>query len=128
MLPRLLEIGIMLGIVSGALEAATHIKLGRADLNRFFCVGSYGSDSSDRGQMTRLAVERAGQCFGHDLDPNRILVVGDTPRDIDGAHAAGVIAVGVATGKYSVGDLRTAGADHVLQTLEEELPGVPASP
>ncbi len=41
------------------------------------------------------------------------------------AHEAGAIAVGVATGKYTVEALRSAGADHVLATLEEPLPGVP---
>lgn len=47
------------------------------------------------------------------------------PRDIDAAHAVGAIAVGVATGKYTVEALRDAGADHVLSTLEESLPDLP---
>ena len=124
-LPRLIDDGVLLGIVSGALEAAAHIKLARGGLNRFFCFGGYGSDSSDRSELTRLAIERAGRIHGHPLDAARLLVVGDTPRDIDAAHAAGAIAVGVATGKYSVEALRDAGADHVLSTLEEPLPGLP---
>jgi len=48
--------------------------------------------------------------------------VGDTPLDIEAAHGVGAIGVGVATGHYSVEELRAAGADHVLRTLEEELP------
>jgi phosphoglycolate phosphatase-like HAD superfamily hydrolase len=125
LLPRLVDAGIMLGLVSGALEAAAHIKLARAGLNRFFCFGGYGSDSSDRGALTRVAIERCGRLHGHVMDPARVLVVGDTPRDVEAAHAASAIAVGVATGKYTVDDLRAAGADHVLATLEEPLPGVP---
>ena len=125
LLPRLIDDGVLLGIVSGALEAAAHIKLARGGLNRFFCFGGYGSDSSDRSELTRVAIERAGRIHGHPLDAARLLVVGDTPRDIDAAHAAGAIAVGVATGKYSVEALRSAGADHVLSTLEEPLPGLP---
>ncbi len=127
-LPRLIDDGVLLGIVSGALEAAAHIKLARGGLNRFFCFGGYGSDSSDRSELTRLAIERAGRIHGHPLDAARLLVVGDTPRDIDAANAAGAIAVGVATGKYSVEALRSAGADHVLSTLEEPLPGLPGLP
>jgi len=127
LLPRLTDAGILLGIVSGALEAAAHIKLARGALNRFFCIGGYGSDSSDRAELTRLAIERAGRICGHPLDAARLLVVGDTPLDIDAAHAAGAIAVGVATGKYTVEALRSAGADHVLATLEEPLPGVTAA-
>ena len=128
LLPRLVDAGALLGIVSGALEAGAHIKLARAGLNRFFSFGGYGSDSRDRGALTRLAIDRAGQICGHPLDPAAVLVVGDTPRDIEAAHAAGAVAVGVATGKYTVDDLRAAGADHVLPTLESPLPGVPATP
>jgi phosphoglycolate phosphatase-like HAD superfamily hydrolase len=53
-----------------------------------------------------------------------VLVVGDTPRDIEAAHAAKAIGVGVATGKYTVEALRAAGADYVVPTLETPLPGV----
>jgi phosphoglycolate phosphatase-like HAD superfamily hydrolase len=124
LLPRLVDAGVLLGIVSGALEAGAHIKLARARLNRFFSFGGYGSDSRDRGALTRLAIERAGRIHGHALDISDVLVVGDTPRDVEAAHIAGAVAVGVATGKYSVNDLRAAGADHVLPTLESPLPGV----
>lgn len=128
LLPRLTDAGILLGVVSGSLEAAVHIKLGRGRLNRFFSVGGYGSDSSDRGQLTRLAIERCGIIHGHKVPPTRVLIVGDTPRDIGAAHAAGAIGVGVATGKYSVDALRAAGADYVVPTLETALPGVTTGP
>ncbi|MEO8468199.1 MAG: HAD family hydrolase [Chloroflexota bacterium] len=128
LLPRLTDAGVLLGIVSGALEAAAHIKLARGGLNRFFSFGGYGSDSSDRAELTRVAIERAGRIHGHQLDAARVLVVGDTPRDIDAAHAVGAIAVGVATGKYKVEALRDARADHVLATLEEPLPGLGGVP
>jgi phosphoglycolate phosphatase-like HAD superfamily hydrolase len=125
LLPRLIDAGIMLGLVSGALEAAAHIKLARAGLNRFFSFGGYGSDSIDRGELTRTAIQRCGRLHGHPVDPARVLVVGDTPRDIEAAHAVKAVAVGVATGKYTRDDLRAAGGDYVLATLEEPLPGVP---
>jgi phosphoglycolate phosphatase-like HAD superfamily hydrolase len=128
LLPRLVDAGVLLGIVSGALEAGAHIKLARGGLNRFFSFGGYGSDSQDRGELTRLAIERAGRIHGHALDPAGVLVVGDTPRDVEAAHAAGAVAVGVATGKYTVDELRAAGADYVLPTLESPLPGVQDAP
>jgi phosphoglycolate phosphatase-like HAD superfamily hydrolase len=128
LLPRLVDVGIMLGLVSGALEAAAHIKLARAGLNRFFSFGGYGSDSSDRGELTRVAIDRCGHLHGHAMDPGRVLVVGDTPRDVEAAHAARTVAVGVATGMYTLDDLRAAGADYVLATLEEPLPGTHAWP
>ena len=127
LLPRLVEAGVLLGIVSGALEAAAHIKLARGRLNRFFCFGGYGSDSRDRATLTHVAIQRAESVHGHPLDTSRLLVVGDTPRDVEAAHAAGAVAVAVATGKYTLDQLRTAGADHVLATLESPLPGAPGA-
>ena len=120
---RLCRDGFLLGITTGAVEAAAHIKLGRANLNRFFTFGGYGSDSADRGELTRKAIARAGQILGSPLDPQRVLVVGDTPKDIAAAHAAHAIGVGVASGHYSEEELRNAGAEYVLGSLEEHLPG-----
>ena len=64
LLPRLIEQGILLGIVTGNIEAAAHIKLARADLNRFFAFGGYGSDSRDRTELTKKALERGETVSG----------------------------------------------------------------
>jgi phosphoglycolate phosphatase-like HAD superfamily hydrolase len=115
--------GVLLGITSGAVEAAAHIKLSRAGFNRYFPFGGYGSDSGDRVALTKRALERGGELLGHPLDPGEVLVVGDTPKDLDAAHGAGTVAVGVATGHYSREQLREAGADHVLDSLRDPFPG-----
>jgi phosphoglycolate phosphatase-like HAD superfamily hydrolase len=124
LLPRLCKAGFLLGITTGAVEAAAHIKLARGNLNRFFSFGGYGSDSADRGELTRKAIERAGEVLGSAVDSHLVLVLGDTPKDIAAAHAAAAIGVGVASGHYSKDELQGAGADYVLGSLVEELPGV----
>ena len=121
-LEQLHDDGYLLGLTTGGTEAAAHIKLARAELNHYFCFGGYGSDSPDRVQLTRKAIERGGVTLGHRLDPSRAIVVGDTPLDVSAAHGAGAVAVGVATGHFSVDELRATGAEHVLATLEEPLP------
>jgi phosphoglycolate phosphatase len=121
-LDRLQEGGYLLGISTGGVEAAAHIKLARANLCHYFAFGGYGSDSTDRTELTRRALERAGVLLGGPLEPREFLVVGDTPHDVDAAHGAGALAVGVATGHFSREQLRDAGADYVLGSLEEELP------
>ncbi len=70
----------------------------------------------------RDAVARGEAFLGRDVPDRTILVVGDTPLDVEAAHAAGCTAVAVATGKFDAAALREAGADHVLETLEEEIP------
>lgn len=126
-LERLAADGFLLGLTTGNVEAAALEKLRRGGLERFFTFGGYGSDSPDRGVLTRLAVQRAEAILGLDVDNARVLVVGDTPRDVAAARAAGATSVGVATGRYSAAELLEAGADHVLGTLQEPLPGVGAA-
>jgi phosphoglycolate phosphatase len=117
----------LVGITSGAVEAATHIKLARAGLNQYFSFGGFGSDSNDRGELTRIAIRRASVVQGAPLDPARVCVVGDTPMDIAAAHAADAVGIGVATGKYTVDQLQQAGADHVLVDLTDPFPGLVAN-
>lgn len=64
LLERLIEEGIMLGLTTGNVEEAAHIKLARPNLNRYFAFGGYGSDSPDRTELTRMALER-GEFVSH---------------------------------------------------------------
>jgi phosphoglycolate phosphatase len=122
LLPQLCHEGYLLGITTGGVETASHIKLERGHLNRYFHFGGYGSDSPDRTKLTRKAVERASMILAHRLSRDEVLVVGDTPLDITAAHGADAVGVGVASGHYAKDELKEAGADYVLESLEEELP------
>ena len=124
LLPRLVDEGYLLGLTTGGTDSAAFIKLTRGNLVRWFTFGGYGSDSTDRTELTRTAIERGGRLLGEELDPKTVLVVGDTPLDIIGAHGAGAVAVGVASGHYTSEHLQEAGADYVLESLREPLPGV----
>jgi phosphoglycolate phosphatase-like HAD superfamily hydrolase len=124
LLQRLRQKGYLLGVVTGALEAAAHIKLARGKLNGYFAFGGYGSDSPDRNELTRRAIERASAAIGRTIDAANAFVVGDTPNDVRAAHAVGATAIGVASGKYSVEDLDAVGADVALHSLEEPIPGL----
>jgi phosphoglycolate phosphatase-like HAD superfamily hydrolase len=121
-LKQLSRAGHLLGIITGNGDGAAHIKLERADLNRWFTFGGYAVAGLDRPGIVRQAVQRGEAMLGKDVPNTGIYVIGDTPRDIEAAHAVGCSAIAVATGHYDVASLREAGADHVLQTLEEELP------
>jgi len=122
LLPRLTEEGVLLGIVTGNIEAAAHIKLARGDLNRYFAFGGYGSDSRDRTELTKKALERGAEVSDHPLDPAETIAVGDTPRDVKAGHGAGIRVVGVATGSYAVDELTDAGADWSIETVASGFP------
>jgi phosphoglycolate phosphatase-like HAD superfamily hydrolase len=121
-LPKLIEGGYLLGLVTGNVEAAAHIKLHRAQLNRFFSFGGYGSDSTDRGELTKIALKRASLVYGEPVPAAQAIAVGDTPHDVEGAHAAGIACVGVGSDKFTVDQLRKAGADYAIASLVEGLP------
>jgi len=121
-LKQLSRDGHLLGIVTGNGDGAAHVKLQRGDLNRWFTFGAYAAAGLERADIVREAVGRGEAILGQDVPTAQIFVVGDTPRDIEAAHAVGCTAIGVATGHYDVAALRAAGADHVLETMEQELP------
>jgi phosphoglycolate phosphatase len=122
LLPRLLADGYLLGLVTGNTEPAAHIKLHRAELNRFFCFGGYGSDSTDRSELTRIAHRRASLTYGAEVAAEQAIVVGDTPHDVESAHAAGLECVGVGSHKFDADELGRAGADYAVASLADPLP------
>jgi phosphoglycolate phosphatase len=122
LMERLIGDGMMLGLATGNVVEAAHVKLSRGNLNRFFCFGGFGSDSPDRVELTKKALERGDFVSGHTLDRDRCFSCGDTPRDVEAAHGAGIRVVGVATGEYTAEDLIEAGADAAIHSLVEGLP------
>lgn len=122
LLDRLIETGLLLGLVTGNIEAAAHIKLARGHLNRFFSFGGYGSDSADRTEVTKAALRRGELVSGGTLGNGACIAVGDTPRDVKAGHGAGIEVVGVATGSYSAEQLREAGANWALETVARDFP------
>ncbi len=122
LLGKLSDDGLMLGLITGNVEEAAQIKLARAGLNHFFGFGGFGSDADARVDVARVALERADRLAGSPIDRDGCIAVGDTPRDIEAGHGAGIRVVGVATGSYGLDELRQAGADQAIASLEQGLP------
>ena len=110
---------VFVGLVTGNFEAGAQVKLGYFDLWRYFTCGAFGGDAADRNALVPFALERARGCGLPDIADEDILVIGDTPHDVTCAHAAGAIAVGVATGSSPVEELEAAGAQHVFLDLSD---------
>jgi phosphoglycolate phosphatase-like HAD superfamily hydrolase len=64
-------------------------------------------------------MQRYQQLYDQTLDGRDVLVIGDTPRDIQCAHAHGCRCLAVATGPFSTDELRDAGADFLLDDLSD---------
>jgi phosphoglycolate phosphatase-like HAD superfamily hydrolase len=104
-------------LLTGNFERGALVKLSHFDLwDRFTC-GAFGDDHEDRRALLPVAIERAKDA-GVVVSPERVVIIGDTPHDIDCAKAHGARAMGVATGPFGRAALEAAGADLALETLE----------
>ncbi len=108
-----------LGLLTGNVEKGARIKLGHFDLNRYFSLGAFGSDSEDRNSLLPIALERFRQRTGMPVTYRDCIVIGDTPRDVECARVHGTPCIGVATGSYSLSDLNMAEADLVVDDLTD---------
>ena len=88
------------GCSPGNIEEGARIKLAPTGLRPYFRTGAFGSDDGDRRRLPSLAARRAQALTGHAFRAEDVLVIGDTPHDIDCARAFGAVAVAVATGLY----------------------------
>ncbi len=114
---------VVLGLLTGNYTRAVPIKLQAAAVDpSVFEVTAFGDEGTVRPDLTALAMRRFEQRLGHACDPRRVIVIGDTPRDIDCAHAHGCLALAVATGSYSVEQLQQAGGDVVVPDLADPKP------
>ncbi len=103
---RLRERGAAVGLETGNFRESGLLKLRHFGVDALFRDGGFGDDAEDRAELVRIAIRR----LQPDGDAD-VYVVGDTPHDIAAAKANGAFALGVATGKSSVAELRAAGAD-----------------
>lgn len=108
---------VTVGLGTGNIARGAELKLARVDLWHRFSFGGFGSDHEERAEILRIGAERGAERLGLPRAACRVVAIGDTPRDVAAAHAAGAVCVGVATGSYSTAQLREAGADAVFATL-----------
>jgi len=111
LVPRLADRGALLGLVTGNTEAGARIKLAPTGLWPYFRTGAYGSERLDRRQLGVLAARRAAALAGREFRSEHVVLVGDTPHDVDCARALGATAVAVATGQVPRAELARAAPD-----------------
>lgn len=109
---------VVLALLTGNLRTGARIKLEYFDLWSPFEFGAFADDASDRNLLVPVALERA-RAAGHAPEAERVIVIGDTPLDVECAKAGGVRALAVATGSHSLDELHEAGADQAVQDLSD---------
>lgn len=111
---------VTLGLLTGNVEAGARLKVEAAGLafDRF-AVGAYGSDHADRPELPAIAVRRARERTGIGYRGKEIVIIGDTPYDIQCGESLGVRTVAVATGSHPAAELAEHGPDHLFDDLAD---------
>jgi phosphoglycolate phosphatase-like HAD superfamily hydrolase len=98
---------VVLGLLTGNVEPGARVKLSAAGINPDrFRVNAFGSDHEHRPQLPAIAQRRASETLGLDIAGERVIVIGDTPADIECGRSLGAKAIGVASGHYTVEQLQ----------------------
>jgi len=108
------------GLLTGNIEPGARAKLRAAGIDPSrFTVCAFGSDHEARGALPAIAQRRAREQFGIELEGGSIVVIGDTPADIDCTRAIGARAIAVATGRFSVDELASHNPFAVFRDLAD---------
>ena len=111
---------VTLGLLTGNLVDGARAKLEAVGIDPdIFVVGAYGSDHELRPALPAIAQRRARARLGVDIAGSDIVVIGDTPADLQCGRDIGVRAIGVATGRYTTDDLAAQGAVAVFADLSD---------
>jgi phosphoglycolate phosphatase len=114
------DVDVTIGLLTGNYPETGRLKIQLAGLNPdMFQVTAWGCEAMRRRDLTPLAIDRHHKRTGRRLLHDRVIVIGDTPHDVDCAKAHGCRSIGVATGMFSVDVLTEAGADLAVPTLED---------
>jgi phosphoglycolate phosphatase-like HAD superfamily hydrolase len=108
---------VVLGLVTGNVEACARIKLRQCDLHEHFVLGAFGDEHADRAQIARLALARVRASLKPGQNIGALFLIGDTPFDVAASKRIHATSIAVATGQFGVNALQAAGADHVLTDL-----------
>ena len=106
-----------LGLGTGNIREGARIKLSRVELFERFSFGGFGSDAEDRNELIRVGAQRGAEQLGVPLEECRVVIVGDTPKDVEAAQALGGESVAVATGSFALEALVEAGATWAFDSL-----------
>ncbi len=113
------EAGIRQSVLSGNTTAVARLKVEAFGLDRYLdlSAGAYGDDDRDRSELVGIARKRAAQQLGVPVPAGEVVLIGDTPADVEAALVSGARIIAIASGTHSTKDLRAAGAQSTLENL-----------
>jgi phosphoglycolate phosphatase-like HAD superfamily hydrolase len=113
------EVRVAIGLGTGNIKEGARVKLMRVGIYGRFAFGGFGSDHEERPELIRIGAERGARHLNRPLEECRVVVIGDTPKDVEAAQAIGAECIGVGTGSFTPAELMEAGATYAFSDLGE---------
>ena len=111
---------LVLGLLTGNIVDGASVKLRAVDLAPTrFLVGAFGSDHEERQQLPPIARDRASAFLGYAVPGGDLVIIGDTPADVQCGRGVGARAIAVATGGFSVDELAAHRPASTFSDLED---------
>lgn len=111
--------GFAVGLGTGNVRGGAMAKLARVALSDAFAFGGFGDDHELRAELIRVGAERGCAALRCARDQARVVVIGDTPKDVAAAQAIGAESIGVATGAHPVDELLACGATAAFEDFTQ---------
>ncbi len=106
-------------LLTGNLQEGARLKLSHLKIWDYFKFGAFADDNADRNRLGPVALARAKQNLGIDFSPERVWIVGDTPRDIACGKVIGARTVAVATGCFTLQELERHAPTYALADMSD---------
>lgn len=110
---------MLTGLLTGNIRLGAEIKMRRFGIWDHFQTGAFGCEHHERNQLAAIAHERGSRILNADLAGEEILIIGDTPRDVECAKSIGARSIAVATGAYRREELEAHNPDRVYDDLSQ---------
>ena len=108
-----------IGLGTGNLKLGAAVKLERVGVYHHFAFGGFGCDAEARVEVIRRGAERGADHLGVSLTECRVVVIGDTPKDVAAAQGIGAESIGVGTGSFTPEALLESGATFAFRDLSQ---------
>jgi len=90
LLEYLHECNFRVGLISGNSKKGAGIKLKPFNLEQYFSFGVFGSDHAERDNLPLIVLRKVYQKFNEKYAPDRVVIIGDTVRDVQCARRNGM--------------------------------------
>jgi len=110
----------VLGLLTGNIREGARRKLDAAGIGfERFALGAFGCDHHLRPELPAVALGRAAEQLGRGFSGKEVVVIGDTPADVECGRHLSVRSIAVASGRFGEEELRGCGPDFVLPSLAD---------